>query len=457
MTTAHDEGSRDRDESAESRAALRTRAEQQAGAACAEDLETLSPGEVRRVIHELRVHQIELEMQNEELRRVQNALDSERARYFDLYNLAPVGYITLSREGLVLEANLAAATLLGQSRAKMPKHRLSEFILPDDQDIYYRNLRDLSRTGEPQSHELRMMRQDGSEFWVRLQTTAGDDPQTGTRVSRCVLSDITDRKIAEKALRCAHDELEQRVKDRTAQLAAKNEELRGFAYTISHDLKSPLRGIAGYAGELDRKHCSGLSDRAQFCVTQIMTAAHNLDRLIENLLKYARLDTEMPTEADVDLRDVVEDIVRGYGAIIAERHAHVTIDVPAVTLRTWELGFAKVLTNLVDNALMYSRNAQPPRVTVRAEEFEQNWRISVADNGVGFDMKYHDRIFGLFSRLVREDEFEGTGAGLAIAKKMVDKLGGRIWAESVPQQGATFFVEIPKTSSQEQPRRGPGN
>jgi signal transduction histidine kinase len=117
-----------------------------------------------------------------------------------------------------------------------------------------------------------------------------------------------------------------------------------------------------------------------------------------------------------------------------------------MTLHTWQRGLHQVLSNLIDNALKYSCNAKPPRLRIAAEAMPGGWRISVSDNGIGFDMKYHDRIFGLFNRLVRASEFEGTGAGLAIVKKLIDKLGGSIRAESAPGAGATFFVELPAAS-----------
>jgi PAS domain S-box-containing protein len=259
---------------------------------------------------------------------------------------------------------------------------------------------------------------------------------------------ITERKQAEEALRRAHDELERRVEERTAQLAAKNEELKGFAYTVSHDLKAPLRGIAGYASELDRKHRGGLSARAEFCVDQILGASRSLDRLIEDLLHYSRLDTTTPTITDVNLPALVEAILKDRGLAIAEKNVQLAVNVPAVTLRTWDRGLAQVLGNLIDNALKYSRAANPPCVAVWATELGRAWRIGVHDNGIGFDMKYHDRIFGLFNRLVREDQFEGTGAGLAIVKKVLDKLHGRVWAESTPGQGATFYVELPKETTE---------
>jgi signal transduction histidine kinase len=227
-------------------------------------------------------------------------------------------------------------------------------------------------------------------------------------------------------------------------LRARNEDLKGFAYTVSHDLKAPLRGISGYAEELERKHKAGLGERARFCMTQILTATRNLDHLIDDLLHYSRMDAETPVLTEVNLRWQVDAILNNFRLAISEQQTEVTVDIPFTTLCTWAPGLTQVLSNLIDNALKYSRHVRPPRLTVRAEELAHAWRIVVTDNGIGFDMQYHDRIFGLFNRLVRAEDFEGTGAGLAIVKKVLDKLGGTIRAESQPGQGATFHVELPK-------------
>ena len=149
-------------------AELRNRAEKKARADEDKTLDTLSPGEARQVLHELRVHQIELEMQNEELRRAQEALEASRARYFDLYDLAPVGYFTVSQQGLILEANLAGAGLLGVTRGNLAKQPVSRFILPEDQDIYYRHRKQLLETSTPQVYELRMLGADATPFWASL-------------------------------------------------------------------------------------------------------------------------------------------------------------------------------------------------------------------------------------------------------------------------------------------------
>jgi PAS domain S-box-containing protein len=165
-----------------------------------ENIESMLPEERRILLHELRVHQIELEMQNEELQRAQAELDTERARYFDLYDLAPAGYMTVSKQGLILEANLTAATMLGVSRSTLFKALLTRFIIKEDQDIYYRHRKELFETGEPQKCELRMIKKDETAFWAHLQATAAQDAD-GAPVCRIVISDITERKRAERALR----------------------------------------------------------------------------------------------------------------------------------------------------------------------------------------------------------------------------------------------------------------
>jgi PAS domain S-box-containing protein len=171
-----------------------------------ENLEGLSPEEARRTLHELRVHQIELEMQNEELRRAQVELDAARARYFDLYDLAPVGYCTVSEQGLILEANLVAASLLGVARNALAQQRLTRFIFPGDVDIYYQYRKQLSKAAAPRTCELRMVDVHGEASWVRLEATVSESA-AGAPVYRIVIGDITARKRTEEALQKALDEI----------------------------------------------------------------------------------------------------------------------------------------------------------------------------------------------------------------------------------------------------------
>jgi PAS domain S-box-containing protein len=180
-------------------ATLRQRAEEQARTMEPISLSAQAPEAIERMLHELRVHQIELEMQNEELRRAQAEIEDGRARYFDLYDLAPVGYCTLSEKGLILEANLTAATLLGEVRSALIKQPLSRFILKDDRDIYYLHRKHLFETGEPQQCELRLVKPDGAPFWAQLTGTAAQG-QDGELVCRVVVSDIAGRKRVEDEL-----------------------------------------------------------------------------------------------------------------------------------------------------------------------------------------------------------------------------------------------------------------
>jgi len=187
--------------------------------------ETQSPEETRQTLHELRVHQIELELQNEELRRTQAELEAARVRYFDLYDLAPVGYCTISEPGLILEANLTAVNLLGVARGDLVKQPLSRFILKEYQEIYYRHRKQLFETGESPAYELQMVKKDRTTFWALIEAIVAQDAE-GTPVCRFVMSDITERKRTEGALQQAHDRLEHRVAERTEELRQANEELR---------------------------------------------------------------------------------------------------------------------------------------------------------------------------------------------------------------------------------------
>ena len=330
---------------------------------------------------------------------------------------------------------------------------------PEDLERVASGIRDVMNRGEQfWSGEYRFRRADGSYADI---FDRGFVIYDSTRRAIRMIGAIADISERKRAL----EMLEQRVATRTAELQAKNreleheisqrkhveellrarnEELKAFAYTVSHDLKAPLRGIDGYARELDRRHRQGLGERALFCLAQILTATHNLDRLIEDLLHYSRLDAETPRGAEVNLAHMVDAILSDRKPVILGYNAEVELSLSSASFKTWERGLFQVLTNLIDNALKYSRDAKPPRIHIASQELADAFRIMISDNGIGFDMKYHDRIFGLFNRLVRQEEFEGTGAGLAIAKKVVEKLGGKIWAESKLGSGAKFFIEVPK-------------
>ncbi len=216
-----------KDDRLEQAAELRRQAEEIARGKAAQSsgvLEALSPEETRQTLHELGVHQIELEMQNEELRRAQVELEAARSRYFDLYDLAPVSYVLLNEKGLVLETNITASSLLGVTRGALVNQSITRFIFKEDQDIYYRQHKQLFETGAPQECELRMVKKDGTEFWAHLKASAAQDADDAPEY-RMVISDITGRKRLAGALQKAHNELERRVEERTIELRTANEQL----------------------------------------------------------------------------------------------------------------------------------------------------------------------------------------------------------------------------------------
>ena len=190
-----------------------------------ENLEAMSPEEVRQTLHELQVHQIELEMQNEELRRAQEELEAARARYFDLFDQAPIGYFTVSEAGLIMEVNLTAANMLGVTRGSLVKQPLTRFILSEDRDIYYRRRKLLFETGAPQMCEMRMVKKDAAPFWAQMEARLAQNAE-GAPVCRAVVSDISARNRVEVELQQVRDELEHRVTERTVALRRANEERR---------------------------------------------------------------------------------------------------------------------------------------------------------------------------------------------------------------------------------------
>ena len=219
-----------------------------------ENIESQSPEQVRQMLHELQVHQIELEMQNEELRDAHVALDLERARYFDLYDLAPIGYCTLSEQGLIMQANLTVASLLGTTRSELLKQPWTRFIHREDEDLYYLHRKKLLETGEPQSCELRMIKKDGTQFWGQWAATVSHD-SNGELELRAVLSDITERKQAETALRLSTDRFELAVKASQAVLWQQDLEMR-YRW-----IRNPVQGFDD--SEIVGKRDADVMERAQ--------------------------------------------------------------------------------------------------------------------------------------------------------------------------------------------------
>ena len=257
-------------------------------------------------------------------------------------------------------------------------------------------------------------------------------------------TDVTERKYLEVEIRQLNADLEERVRQRTAELATAIKELETFAYSVSHDLKAPLRGIDGYSRLLLEDHLAQLDEEGRLFLSNVRQGVDQMSRLIEDLLAYSRMERRSLNGQTLDVSNAVERILAERRADSQARGMVIEVAVQGLSIRADPDGLTMVLRNLVDNAFKFTRDSRPPKLTIRGRALEKSTILEVQDNGLGFDMRFHDRIFEIFQRLQRAEDYPGTGVGLAIVRKAMQRMGGRVWAESAPGQGTTFFLELPR-------------
>ena len=256
-----------------------------------------------------------------------------------------------------------------------------------------------------------------------------------------MINDISERLHAQEALERLNRELEDRVKSRTAQLEAANRELEAFSYSVSHDLRAPVRHIDGFVKLLERE-LPDAADKAGHYLRTIAASSHRMGTLIDDLLALSRTARTPLETRTVPLRALVDEVLSEMRPDTARRRIEWRI-APLPAVRGDPSLLRVVLQNLISNAVKYSRPRRVATIEIGIERHDNGeTAVFVRDNGVGFDMRQADRLFGVFQRLHRDDEFEGTGVGLATARRIVHRHGGRIWAEGEPEHGATFRFTI---------------
>jgi PAS domain S-box-containing protein len=405
-----------------------------------ESLAALSPEEARVMVHALRVYQIELELQNEELRTAQLALDASRALYFDLYDLAPVGYCTLNEQGQLLQANLTAATLLGVSRQALIKQPIFRFILKADQDIYYLHRKQLHASGETQACELRMVNHDGTPFWVHLVASDAQDTD-GVSVHRVMFSDISDRKLMEAALQEKNSELTnaRRMADKAS--LAKSD----FLSSMSHELRSPLNAILGFA-QLMESGSPPLAPSQKTSIDRILQSGWYLLELINeildlSLIESGKLSLSLEPLSLPDLLLECQVMIEPQAQKSGIRISFSAFDHPCFVSGD-RMHLKQSLINLLSNAIKYNRTGGVVEVTCSASAAKR-LRISVRDTGEGLSPEKLAQLFQPFNRLGQEaGTLQGTGIGLVVSKRLVELMGGDIGVDSVVGVGSVFWIEL---------------
>jgi light-regulated signal transduction histidine kinase (bacteriophytochrome) len=273
---------------------------------------------------------------------------------------------------------------------------------------------------------------DGEVHYI---STSGEpifDAQGNFRGYRGVGRDVTERKRAQSVLRAAYDEL-----------ARSNAELQQFAYVASHDLQEPLRMIGSYTQLLERRYGDKFDQDAREFMGFIVDGATRMKQLIEDLLAYSRVGTRGKELRPVRAQLLLDKALTNLRATIEASGAVVTHDaLPEVNVDDTQI--VQLLQNLIGNAIKFRKKDEVPRIHVVAEDAGREWRFCVADNGIGLEPQYSERIFMVFQRLHTHDEYPGTGIGLAICKKVIDRHRGRIWVESAPGNGSKFYFTLPK-------------
>lgn len=375
-------------------------------------------------------------------------LRQSELRFRRLVDSNIIGVLFPDLDGNVLDANDAFLHMLGYDRPDLQAGQVNwKTLTPAGYEaIDGQKVEELRTTRVCTPFEKEYLHKNGRRIPVLVGAAMieGSEQETVAFVI-----DLTDRKQAEAALRESEQQfrqlnetLEHRVQERTAQLIATNQELEAFAYSVSHDLRAPLRYISGFVGLLKKQTATTLDEASLRYLNIITNTTREANRLIDDLLAFSRMGRTEMRSTPIDMNQLVEEVQRDLQPAMADRQIHWLVE-PLPTVQADPPMLRLALRNLMENALKYTQPRSIAKIEIGSLESDQEIVFYVRDNGVGFDMKYAYKLFGVFQRLHSDDRFVGNGIGLANVRRIIHRHGGRTWAEAELDQGATFFFSLP--------------
>jgi PAS domain S-box-containing protein len=377
-----------------------------------------------------------------ERKRAEEELRASERKFRKTVETLDEGYYSVSLDGILLDHNPAYCLLQGYDADADLRGQLSSDVWrdPADREAY---VAQLQANGAVHNYVARTRARDGADQVLLMNAhLVRDERGEVTRIDGSSVDFTAHREAADRIERL-NAELEQRVRERTAELDAANKELEAFAYTVSHDLRAPLRHISGFSSLLTRRAGDSLDEKGRHYVDTISSSVREMGVLIDDLLQFSRTGR---AELQIELVDMNAALAEALAPLQHETDGRI-IDWSIGTLPSVMGDHAllrQVWANLLGNAVKYTRGRTPAHIEVRADSVDGEVVFFVRDNGVGFDMQYAHKLFGVFQRLHSASEFEGTGIGLANVQRIVTRLGGRVWAEAEVERGAIFFFSLPR-------------
>ena len=379
-----------------------------------------------------------------ERKRAEEAVTKHAALVLDLYNNAPCGYQSLDQEGTIVQINDTELAWLGYTRDEvLGRMKLSDIITADSLKVYQKSFPEFKERGWVRDIEYELIRKDGTIMPVSLSATAVRDEAGHYLMSRSTVFDITERKRAEAEILKLNEELEQRVKERTAELEFANRELEAFSHSVSHDLKAPVRAIEGFSRMLMHKYSATLESEPLRMLNIIYSNTRRMSQMIDDLLTFSRTSRKKVRKTEINFYAMATKAFEQLRHQTPERDLQLNIGELPPAMGDPSL-IEQVMVNLLANAIKFTSSRKTAVIEVGGRTERKETIYYVKDNGVGFNEQYAHQLYGVFQRLHSYDEYEGSGVGLSIVKNIIERHGGRVWAEGKVDQGATFYFAMPK-------------